>query len=535
MTMQSDALVRLAVAWLAALGAGCDSGLALTGGDGLETHDVPPADGDAESGPPDGVDGRDDTDAGDGDSTEEPACPVWVVAAGPDGPRRGTRDDPHVGLRAALAARGDCGRLVLFVDPAAPPFSLDADVAVRSWEELTIEGDPGAAGPAVLDGGPAGPGLRAAGAGTLVLRRLAFRGAAGITGGCLEARTTGLVVEDTEWSGCVAAERGGAIFAYLHELLVSRSTFRSNSAGEDGGAIFINGPTEDTHLEVDACLFEDNAATSGGALYVGVSTVDVLVSGSRFVRNHAERSASAIGGYVGGTIVGNRFEANDGGYGGGAVTGNGGWPLGRISGNLFVGNRIRAAMPSGSPCCDGAGAALTVSSSYLSVLNNLFLDNRADGLPEWGVSGVGGVVLTGGWARARNNVFVDNGADFGTAHLVVTNGEVVGNIFVRGRGGAAVVGLRGEGATLDLSYNDTWQVPEPAFACDVPLGPGNVRTDPLFRDAATGDFRLADRSPCIDAGDPADEWRDPDGSRNDLGAFGGPGGDWEPLGAGEEP
>jgi hypothetical protein len=37
-----------------------------------------------------------------------------------------------------------------------------------------------------------------------------------------------------------------------------------------------------------------------------------------------------------------------------------------------------------------------------------------------------------------------------------------------------------------------------------------------------GDYHLAFGSPCIDAGNPAAEYNDPDGSRNDMGAFGGP-------------
>ena len=49
--------------------------------------------------------------------------------------------------------------------------------------------------------------------------------------------------------------------------------------------------------------------------------------------------------------------------------------------------------------------------------------------------------------------------------------------------------------------------------------------DPSFVDPAAGDFTLAAGSPAIDAGDPS--ILDANGSRSDMGAFGGPGGDFD--------
>jgi predicted outer membrane repeat protein len=49
-------------------------------------------------------------------------------------------------------------------------------------------------------------------------------------------------------------------------------------------------------------------------------------------------------------------------------------------------------------------------------------------------------------------------------------------------------------------------------------GTGNIDTDPLFVDAANGDYHLTENSPCIDAGDPASPY-DPDGTITDMGAY----------------
>jgi titin len=55
-------------------------------------------------------------------------------------------------------------------------------------------------------------------------------------------------------------------------------------------------------------------------------------------------------------------------------------------------------------------------------------------------------------------------------------------------------------------------------------GSGNIDADPLF--VGSGDYNLQNGSPCIDAGNPGVQYNDADGSQNDMGAFGGPNGDW---------
>jgi hypothetical protein len=51
---------------------------------------------------------------------------------------------------------------------------------------------------------------------------------------------------------------------------------------------------------------------------------------------------------------------------------------------------------------------------------------------------------------------------------------------------------------------------------------GNISVDPMFTDSEGGDFRLKPDSPCLNAGNPDPIFSDADGSRNDMGAYGGP-------------
>jgi photosystem II stability/assembly factor-like uncharacterized protein len=50
-------------------------------------------------------------------------------------------------------------------------------------------------------------------------------------------------------------------------------------------------------------------------------------------------------------------------------------------------------------------------------------------------------------------------------------------------------------------------------------GIGEITANPLYRSTASLDFRLQNTSPAINAGDPDPQYNDPDGTRNDMGAF----------------
>jgi hypothetical protein len=57
----------------------------------------------------------------------------------------------------------------------------------------------------------------------------------------------------------------------------------------------------------------------------------------------------------------------------------------------------------------------------------------------------------------------------------------------------------------------------------IPDGSHSFTDSPYFVKGNAGDFRLASWSRCIDAGAPGTGFMDPDGTTNDVGAYGGPG------------
>jgi len=50
-------------------------------------------------------------------------------------------------------------------------------------------------------------------------------------------------------------------------------------------------------------------------------------------------------------------------------------------------------------------------------------------------------------------------------------------------------------------------------------GTGEIHQDPMLANPGAGDFHLTRGSPAIDAGNPAPEFNDPDGTRGDMGAL----------------
>jgi len=147
-------------------------------------------------------------------------------------------------------------------------------------------------------------------------------------------------------------------------------------------------------------------------------------------------------------------------------------------------------------------------------------------------NGMDGVYCCGTSRPAvRNNTICRNGL----AAVSCWNDSapiISGNIIVKNLLGIYVENV-GRADLLTVNYNDVWcNASGNYYANDsgrfdpLPGWVGEISEDPLFRAEEREDFRLSPGSPCIDAGDPDPQYNDPDGSRNDIGAYGGPNAGW---------
>ena len=167
--------------------------------------------------------------------------------------------------------------------------------------------------------------------------------------------------------------------------------------------------------------------------------------------------------------------------------------------------------------------------------NNFIVDNEAPGEG-------GGLFLTENASLYNNFVFHNVGDNVGGILISNATGEVINNTIVGNTieddtlGGVAITNstvtflnnIISEHTGFDLLLTDDNPASIVAYCRFKEAGlvdlDGNIPDDPLFLEVATEDFHLLPNSPCIDAGHPGDEYRDNDGSLNDMGAYGGPNG-----------
>ena len=156
---------------------------------------------------------------------------------------------------------------------------------------------------------------------------------------------------------------------------------------------------------------------------------------------------------------------------------------------------------------EGGGLFLTENAS---LYNNFVFHNVGDN--------VGGILISNATGEVINNTIVGNTIEDDTlGGVAITNSTVtfLNNIIAQHSGFDLL--LTGDNPASIVAYCRFKE----AGLTD---SNGNIPDDPLFLEVSTEDFHLNPDSPCIDAGHPGDEYRDNDGSQNDMGAYGGPNG-----------
>jgi parallel beta-helix repeat protein len=218
----------------------------------------------------------------------------------------------------------------------------------------------------------------------------------------------------------------------------------------DGGAISADRST----LRAYSNTMVHNQARSGGALRFG-NNVNAIVDGNVIAENDVTGSGggahiyNSVVTFTNNTITENEIDGN----------GSGGGTNIYDSVATFVNNII--ASNSGNESWNGDGLAIRGPESDARVVNNTIFSNTAEGIDA----------SDGAEVLVRNNIIANNNGG-------IHNWE--------------------SGATFSVDHNARWN----NNWTNVTMGTGDIEADPVFVDAANGDFHLQMDSPCIDAGNP---------------------------------
>ncbi|MDO9576599.1 MAG: FlgD immunoglobulin-like domain containing protein [Candidatus Cloacimonadales bacterium] len=199
----------------------------------------------------------------------------------------------------------------------------------------------------------------------------------------------------------------------------------------------------------------------------------------------------------------------------------------------------------------GLGAAIEVTSSAdVLISQNIIANNHSS-------NATGGIQCTNSPIEISNNILANNTGSYGafilkTASDAILTNNTIANNEATGSHPHPFFIFNSAPIIKNCIIFDSNEIFYTSGTVNVEYtcisggyeGTGNIDADPLFINPSGGDgfafnglnanWALQEGSPCIDAGDPDAMYNDLDGSRNDMGAYGGPNG-MIPTGVNDDP
>lgn len=359
---------------------------------------------------------------------------------------------------------------------------------------------------------------------------------AGFYGGAIWATTSNLAVANCLIRNSQAHDgtygAGGGIYASGCTIDVLATEIRDCAAAQ-GGAVFF----DDCTGSIASCSIHDNdllfssQPAIGGGVHISNSS-GIAFSGNTIHANTADPPfagamngggiylKNATGVTMDGDVVSNNISGMSGavGYSGGMHVQNSGVTMTGVTlsgnqaktmGGAVYGDATSTVVMIGGKILNNSamiGGGVYVSGPTSQVDHNLWVGNS--GTACYFVSAASGSFI-------GNTMHQNSGMFGGGAYFSSTSVPVVNNIVTNSTGS----GIKCSGAPIPTpTYCDSWN--NTTNYDGVTPGTGCISLDPLYVNAAGGDFHLGIHSPAIDAGDPNVARNDPDGSRGDMGVYG---------------
>jgi hypothetical protein len=316
-------------------------------------------------------------------------------------------------------------------------------------------------------------------------------------GGGLYITNSSPTIQNNIIKDCLA-NTGAGVYLENSSMFMTDCTVYNNNTWVYGGGIFIGSSNGNNPPCIIDCTITNNEAQYGGGLYIWGDTAVVI--NNNISDNYSDHHGGGIG--ISSTNVllcGNYISGNNGGNGGGVFIAG--------SSATFIGNIIVENQA-------GTGGGVDSYAYYFLMENNTVCMNTAISDPY----GTGGLrIVNCDTAFVTNDIIWGNQAPNGTVPNILIYDTYITISYSNISGGI-------DSIWVDPTSTLNW-------------GPGNIDIDPQFEVGPLGDYHLSYGSPCIDAGNPAWEYNDPEDpfnpgyalwpamgtTRNDMGAFGGGG------------
>jgi len=304
-----------------------------------------------------------------------------------------------------------------------------------------------------------------------------------------------------------SAGSGGGIYSEECKVTISANVISTNQATDYGGAISLN-------LDPGGSSISGNTIANNEARYgagIDCYATEAVISGNAISSNEAEIYAGGIyANQAAPTILGNTLFQNSAKEGGGI--------RGFKTTAAITGNTIRENSASES------GGGILAADGEATIRNNVIVGNSAnDG---------GALFLTRDLSNIQNNVIAGNEALYhGSAVYLLAGSPLISNCtIVRNTAKERGAVFLYNGATLHIDGSLFWEngadlifdlTSQVAISySDIADGRfvgqnGNISGDPLFIDIEAGNYQLAPGSPCVNGGNPAAAYKDPDDTVNE--------------------
>lgn len=302
----------------------------------------------------------------------------------------------------------------------------------------------------------------------------------------------------------------------VNVVITGQNTLRVTPGESIQAAINAASPGET--VQVEPGIFTENLTLRSGVSVAGAGYGQTILRGTGtgdvIIANNVTNCQ-----FEGFKIIHTGTGMNDSGIqiSGGDMVLNNNWILGHADGvQIYSGSsaivRNNVVEGNGDPDDAVLDYGIIVLHATPLIANNLVVSNNG-----------AGVYL--GWADTSGAQFINNtviGNPGQGVWCYSTNVVVIKNNILAWNG----TGISAShGAKPDISFNDVfgnaWQDYDAQSGGVAAPGIGDISADPLFDTAAGDPFFPGEGSPVIDAGDPAPIYNDRDGSRNDMGAYGG--------------